>query len=39
VEALGEPLVRTHMAVTRAQAAMAGDLPPERVAATAAGLY
>jgi glutamine synthetase len=39
VEALGEPLVRTHVAVARAQAAMSRDLPPERVAATAADLY
>jgi glutamine synthetase len=39
VEALGEPLVRTHVAVARAQAAMARDLSPEQVAATAAGLY
>jgi glutamine synthetase len=39
VEALGEPLVRTHVAVARAQAAMARDLSPEQVAATAADLY
>jgi glutamine synthetase len=39
VETSGEPLVRTHVAVARAQAAMARDLPPERVAATAADLY
>jgi glutamine synthetase len=39
VEAIGEPLVRTHVAVARAQAAMARGLPPERVAATAADLY
>jgi glutamine synthetase len=39
VEALGEPLVRTHVAVARAQAAIARDLPPEEVAATAATLY
>jgi glutamine synthetase len=39
LEALGEPLVRTHAAVARAQAAMARDLPPEQVAATAADLY
>jgi glutamine synthetase len=39
VEALGEPLVRTHVAVARAQAAMARDLAPERVAATTADLY
>ena len=39
VEALGEPLVRIHVAVARAQAARARDLSPEQVAATAAGLY
>jgi glutamine synthetase len=39
VEALGEPLVRTHVAVARAQAAMAGDLSPEQIAATTADLY
>ncbi len=39
VEALGEPLVRTHVAVARAQAATARELPPEEVAATAAMLY
>jgi glutamine synthetase len=38
-EALGEPLVRTHVAVGRAQAAIARELPPEEVAATAAMLY
>src|SRR5919112_2564008 len=38
-EALGEPLVRTHAAVGRAQAAIARELPPEEVAATAAMLY
>jgi len=38
-EALGEPLVRTHMAVARAQAKIARELPPEEVAATAAMLY
>ena len=38
-EALGEPLVRTHIAVTRAQAAIAKELSPEEVAATAATLY
>lgn len=37
--ALGEPLVRTHVAVARAQAELARDLPPEEVAATAAMLY
>ena len=39
VDAIGEPLVRTHVAVARAQAAMARELPPEEVAATAAELY
>lgn len=39
VEALGEPLVRTHVAVARAQAAIARELPPDEVAATAAMLY
>jgi glutamine synthetase len=39
VEALGRPLVRTHVAVARAQAATARELPPEEVAATAAMLY
>jgi glutamine synthetase len=39
IEALGEPLVRTHVAVARAQAAIAKELPPEEVAATAAMLY
>jgi glutamine synthetase len=39
VNAIGEPLVRTHVAVARAQAAMARELPPEEVAATAAELY
>jgi glutamine synthetase len=38
-EALGGPLVRTHVAVARAQAAMARELPAEDVAATAAMLY
>jgi glutamine synthetase len=38
-EALGEPLVRAHLAVGRAQAAMAKDLPPEEVAAAAAMIY
>jgi len=38
-EALGEPLARTHIAVERAQAAIARELPPEDVAATAAMLY
>ena len=39
VEALGGPLVRTHVAVARAQAAIARELSPEDVAATAAMLY
>jgi glutamine synthetase len=39
IEALGEPLVRTHLAVARAQAARAGELPPEEVAAAAAMTY
>ena len=39
VDAIGEPLVRTHVAVARAQAAMAKELPREEVAATAAELY
>jgi glutamine synthetase len=39
VEALGRPLVRTHVAVARAQAATARELQPEEVAATAAMLY
>jgi len=38
-EALGEPLVRTHVAVGRAQAAIARELAPEEIAATAAMLY
>ena len=39
IEALGEPLVRTHLAVARAQAAFARELSPEEVAAAAAALY
>jgi glutamine synthetase len=39
IEALGEPLVRTHLAVARAQAEMAKEMPPEEVAAVAANLY
>src|ERR671911_1006995 len=39
IEALGEPLVRTHVAVARAQAKVARELPPEEVASTAAMLY
>jgi len=38
-EALGEPIVRTQVAVARAQARMARELPPEEVAATAATIY
>jgi glutamine synthetase len=39
IEALGEPLVRTHLAVGRAQAEIARNLPPEEVAAMAALIY
>ena len=39
VQALGEPIVRTHVAVARAQARIASDLSPEEVAAAAAALY
>jgi glutamine synthetase len=39
IEALGAPLVRTHLAVGRAQAAFARELPPEVVAAAAATIY
>jgi glutamine synthetase len=39
IEALGAPLVRTHVAVVRAQAEIARDLPPEEVAAAAAMIY
>ncbi len=39
IEAFGEPLVRAHVAVGRAQASIARELPPEEVAATAAVLY
>jgi glutamine synthetase len=39
IEALGEPLVRTHLAVARAQAEIARGLTPEEVAAAAAVLY
>jgi glutamine synthetase len=39
IEALGEPLVRTHVAVGRAQAEIARNLPPEEVAVAAAVLY
>jgi glutamine synthetase len=38
-EALGGPLVRTHVAVARAQAEIARELPPEEVARTAAMFY
>jgi glutamine synthetase len=38
-EALGEPLVRTHLAVARAQAAIAREHSPEEVASMAAMLY
>jgi glutamine synthetase len=39
IEALGEPLVRTHLAVARAQAEIARELAPEEVAAAAATIY
>jgi glutamine synthetase len=39
IEALGEPLVRTHLAVARAQAEIAKEISPEEVAAAAAVLY
>ena len=39
IEALGEPLIRTHLAVARGQARTAKGLPPEAVAAAAAALY
>lgn len=39
IGALGEPLVRTHLAVGRAQAKMARELSPEEVAAAAAMVY
>jgi len=39
IEALGAPLVRTHLAVGRAQAELSRELPPEEVAATAAMNY
>ena len=39
IEALGEALVRTHVAVARAQAAIARELSPEEVAAAAAMIY
>jgi glutamine synthetase len=39
IEALGAPLVRTHLAVGRAQAEISRELTPEEVAATAAMIY
>ena len=39
IGALGEPLVRTHLAVGRAQAEIAREVPPEEVAAAAAMIY
>ena len=39
IEALGEPLVRTHLAVARAQAEMAKKLSPAEVAAAAALIF
>ena len=39
IEALGEQLVRTHVAVARAQAEISREIPPEEVAATAAMIY
>lgn len=39
IQALGESLVRTHLAVGRAQAGIARELPPEEIAATAAMNY
>ena len=39
IEALGTPLVRAHVAVGRAQASIARELPPEEVAAAAAMNY
>ena len=39
IEALGAPLVRTHVAVARAQAEIARELSPEEVAAAAAMIY
>ena len=39
IEALGESLVRTHVAVGRAQAEIAREIPPEEVAAAAAMIY
>ena len=39
IEALGAPLVRTHLAVGRAQAEISREISPEEVAATAAMIY
>jgi glutamine synthetase len=39
IGALGAPLVRTHLAVARAQAEIARELAPEEVAAAAAMIY
>jgi glutamine synthetase len=39
IEALGAPLVHTHLAVGRAQAEIARETSPEEVAATAAMIY
>ena len=39
IQALGESLVRTHLAVGRAQAGIARELPPEEIAAAAAMNY
>src|ERR671916_359525 len=39
IEALGAPLVRTHLAVGRAQAEIAKETSPEEVAAAAAMIY
>jgi glutamine synthetase len=39
IEALGAQLVRTHLAVGRAQAEIAREIPPEEVAASAAMIY
>jgi glutamine synthetase len=39
IGALGDPLVRTHLAVGRAQAEIAREIPPEEVAAAAAMIY
>jgi glutamine synthetase len=39
IEALGAPLVRTHLAVGRAQAGISREIPPEEVAKTTAMIY